>query len=416
MNAMPAKDAVSNMSREGFSPNEPLSLVGVCLDEDTWGLLKAFADRAPLIKLRGNLDRYRVSDDDSVLQWIGEPAPDVCRIDFDKDRRSATIVAEHIHSSAPETGIFAVSSQSQPDLIIQSMRSGCREYLVKPVDREQLLNAVARVAGRRKERKGTEKAQILAFLGAKGGCGVTTLVTHLGALLSKSYSRKTLAIDLHPDIGDAALYLRLTKYKYHSFELLENIDRLDSEFLQSFVLQHSSGLDVIPAPEGPETAHTVAANAVSQTLDFLSSRYEFILIDLPPTLTEQGLEVIRYCDQIYVVTVAEVAALRNVVRQVDYFTRKQIPRDHIHVILNRHQKRALVTDEQIEKVIHGKIFWKVPNQYASVMKAVSGGDPINQLSSSDVAKNLYQLAATIGKKPSGEDKKKVSRGILGLWK
>jgi pilus assembly protein CpaE len=272
------------------------------------------------------------------------------------------------------------------------------------------------VAGRRKEKKGTEKAQVLTFIGAKGGCGVTTLVTHLGALLSRSYSRKSLALDLHPDIGDAALYLRLTKYKYHSYELLENTDRLDAEFLQSFVLQHSSGLDVIPAPEGPDATHTTAANAVGHALDFLSSRYEFILIDLPPLLTEQGLEVLRYSDQIYVITVAEVAALRNVVRQVDYFTRKQISRDRIHVILNRHQKRALVTDEQIEKVIHGKIFWKVPNQYASVMKAISGGDPIDQLSSSDVAKNLYQLAGNIGKKPHTEDKKKANRGILGLWK
>ena len=381
MNAMTAKDSLSSISRERFSPGEPLTLVGICLDEDTWLLLKAFAERAPLA-LRENFDKYQVAENDSVAEWIGKPAPNICLIDFDKDRRSATIVAENIHASAPETAIFAVSTHSQPELIIQSMRSGCSEYLVKPIDREQILNAVARVAGRRKEKKETYKAQVIAFVGAKGGCGVTTLVTQLGALLAKSYSRKTLIIDLHPDMGDAALYLRLTKYNYHSFELLENTDRLDAEFLQSFILQHSSGLDVIPAPEGPDATHTTAANAVGHALDFLSSRYEFILIDLPPLLTEQGLEVLRYSDQIYVVTVAEVAALRNVVRQVDYFTRKQIPRDRIHVILNRHQKRALVTDEQIEKVIHGKIFWKVPNQYASVMKAISGGDPTSQLSRS----------------------------------
>jgi pilus assembly protein CpaE len=416
MNAMAAKDAVSNMSREGFSSNEPLTLVGVCLDEDTWGLLKAFAERAPLTKLRRNFDKYHVNDDESVLEWIGEPMPDVCLVDFDRDRRSATIVAENIHSSAPETAIFAVSSQSQSDLIIQSMRSGCREYLVKPVDREQLLNAVARVAGRRKEKKEVDKAQVLAFVGAKGGCGVTTLVTQLGALLAKCYSRKALLLDLHPDAGDAALYLRLTKYKYHSFELLENTDRLDAEFLQSFVLQHSSGLHVIPAPEGGEATHSATATAVNHTLEFLGSRYEFILVDLPTVFTEESLEVIRDCAQLYIVTVAEVAALRNVVRQADYFTRKQIPRERIRVVLNRHQKRALVTDEQIEKVIHGKIFWKVPNQYASVMKAISGGDPTSQLSSSDVAKNLHQLAATIGEKPSSKDTRKASRGILGLWK
>ena len=45
---------------------------------------------------------------------------------------------------------------------------------------------MARVGGRRKEKKEQAKAQMLAFVGAKGGCGVTTIVTQLGALLSQS--------------------------------------------------------------------------------------------------------------------------------------------------------------------------------------------------------------------------------------
>jgi pilus assembly protein CpaE len=415
MNAMTAKDPLNTLARKSSSPHESLSLLGVCLDEDTWELLKAFAESAPLIQLRGNFNSYRVSESDSVMEWTGDPAPDICLIDFDKDRRSATLVAERIHSSAPETALFAISAQSQSDLIIQSMRSGCSEYLVKPIDREQMLNAVARVAGRRREKKETYKAQILAFVGAKGGCGVTTLVTQIGALLAKSHSRKTLIVDLHPDIGDAALYLRLTKYKYNSFELLENTDRLDAELLQSFVLQHSSGLDVIPAPEGTEPAHNIAPGAVEQTFDFLRMRYEFILVDLPPVLTEESLEVIHCCEQLYVVTVAEVAALRNVVRQLDYFSRKQVPHDCIQVVLNRHQKRAPITDEQIEKAIRRKIYRRVPNEYARVMKTIHGGDPIGQLSSSDVTRNLNEWARAIGSKQGSEEKKKEGLGILGLW-
>ncbi len=414
MDSMTSKDKASSVTREGFLPNEPLTLAGVCLDNDSWGLLTSFAERAPLVELKGNFDRYRTAESESITEWLGSPPPNICLIDFDKDRRSATTIAEKIHSSAPDTSIFAVSSQAQPDLIIQSMRSGCTEYLVKPVDREQMLNAVARVAGRRKEKKGTYKAQVLAFVGAKGGSGVTTMVTQLGALLAKTYLRKSIILDLHPDIGDAALYLRLTKYKYHSFELLENTDRLDAELLQSFVLSHSSGVDLIPAPEGGEAFRRIPAGAVTQTLDFMRSRYEFILVDLPTLITEESLDVIRDCDQLYLVTVAEVAALRNVVRQIEYFTRKQIPQERIRVVLNRHQKRALVTEEQIEKVIKQKIFWKVPNQYAHVVKTIHGGDPIGEISNSDVTRNLSEWARVIGKKP-GDARKKEGLGILGLW-
>ena len=401
--------------RDSIPPGEPLSLVSVCLDKDTWGILKLFTDSTAMVRLQKHLSDYRVNDHESVLEWIGDPPPDICLLDFDSDRRSAAMVAETIHSDAPETAIFAVSSQSQPDLIIQAMRSGCSEYLLKPLDPEQLLNAVARVGGRRKEKRESDRAQMLAFIGAKGGCGVTTLVTQLGALLASSCSRKTLVLDLHSDFGDAALYLGLTKYRYHFFELAENTDRLDADLLQSFVLHHSSGLDLIPAPHGTEPAHRMAPSALNHVIDFVRSRYDFILVDLPPGLNDENLELLRHCDQVNVVTVAEVSALRNVVRQTDYFTRKHISADRIKIVLNRHQKRALITEAQIEKSIGQKIFWKVPNQYVHVVKTISGGDPESQLPTSDVAKNLHDWATAIGRKSGAEEKKREGRGLLGFW-
>ena len=414
MNPMSIRDAINSSPRENFSTSEPLSVVGVCLDEDTWTVLKQFAESAPLIRLRSHLSEYRVQDTDSATDWLGSPAPDICIVDFDRDRRRAALAAESIHSAAPETAVFAVSTDAQPDLIIQAMRSGCSEYLLKPMGREQLLNAVARVGGRRKDRLQPFKAQVLAFMGAKGGCGVTSVVTQLGAMLANSFSKKTLIVDLHPDFGDAALYLGLTKYRYHFFELVENNDRLDAELLGSFLAHHSSGLDLIPAPEGTDAPRRILPGAVAQTFEFLRMRYDFILVDMAPGLSDENLEMIRHCDQLHVVTVSEVSALRNVVRHLDYLTRKEIPRERFRVVLNRHQKRALISDTEIEKTIGQRIFWKVPNQYAHVVKAINGGDPVAQLSSSDVTKNLRELASSLGAKPAAQDKKKESSGFLGL--
>ena len=238
------------------------------------------------------------------------------------------------------------------------------------------------------------------------------MITQFGALLANSYSRKTLIVDLHPEFGDAALYLGLTKPRYHFFELLENTERMDADFLQSFLMHHSSGLDLIPAPDGSEPPREVIPDAMSQTCDFLRLRYEFVLVDLPPGLNDDNFELLRDCDQLYLVTVAEVSAVRNLVRQIGHLRRKDIAPEKIQVILNRHQNRSAVTDAQIEKVIGQKIFWRVPNQYAQVMKTIHEGDPVAQLSNSEVARNLNEWAGAIGRKPGTEEKKS---GILGLW-
>lgn len=418
MTGMTAKDSLN--SAWDFSPNEPLSLVAICLDSPSMQLLRAFAESASF-RIQKYLENYRVEDYESVFEWIGDPPPSVCILDFDEDRRSATSVAERIHSDSPETAIFAISSQSEPGAIIEAMRSGCSEYLVKPIDQEQLLQALARIGGRRKEKKDKKEhqnARILTFSGAKGGCGVTTVVTQLGALLASSFGRKTLVVDLHPDCGDAALYLGLTKYRYHFYELLDNTERLDAELLEGFVLHHSSGVDIIPAPGDIETARNINPAALEHTLDFLRQRYEFILIDAPPGLNDENLEFIRQSDQLYIVTVAEVSALRNVVRHAEYLTRKQVPQDKVRVVLNRHQKHGVITDEQIERVIQQKIFWKVPNQYVQVLRTISAGNPVENLSKSEVTRNLEGWAGAIGKKPTSADDqqgKKQARGILGLW-
>ena len=179
-------------------------------------------------------------------------------------------------------------------------------------------------------------------------------------------------------------------------------------------MQHSSGLDLIPAPDGGEAMHELQPGAISQTFDFLRPRYEFIMVDFPVGLNEKNFELVRSCDQLYLITVAEVAAIRNVVRQTEYFMRNDIPREKIRVVLNRHQKRNLIDDAQIEKAIQQQIHWRIPNHYSQVVKTIHEGDPVAQLTSSEVGRNLKEWAGVIGKKP-GSDEKKEGGGFLGLW-
>ena len=106
MNPMSIRDSLNSSPRESFSTSDPLTVVGVCLDEETWTVLKQFADSAPLIKLRSHLSDYRTQESDST-EWLGDPHPDICIVDFDRDRRKAAAVAENIHSAASDTAIFA---------------------------------------------------------------------------------------------------------------------------------------------------------------------------------------------------------------------------------------------------------------------------------------------------------------------
>ena len=396
-----------------FQLGGAVRLATICLDATSAQGLGDFAASTPLVRLQAEISDYLTDDRDLPAQWTRSLQFDICVIDFDRDRGRARTTAEKIHASLPEVAVFAVSSDSQPDRIIQAMRSGCSEYLLKPLTHDQLLQSIARVAARKKETQ--TNAQIVAFLGAKGGVGVTMMATHLGAILAKSHSRRTLLIDLHPAFGDAELYLGLLKYQYSFRDLAENFERLDSDLLQSFVLHHRSGLDLLPAPGAPQTGRRTGPAAIGATLDFLRYRYDILLIDCPPGLSEDTLEAIQRADQLCVVAVPEIAALRNAARCLDSLGRIQYPREKIGVVINRWMKRSTISDEQIEDAIHTQIFWKLPNQYYEVIRIINDGDPSARSSASELSRSLSNLAAHIvSKAGSNPEAAKTNKGLLAM--
>jgi pilus assembly protein CpaE len=402
----------NNASSSDSSGSQQLSVLTIALDRESQRLLKLWLSTANLREMPN------YPEADAFQESTGNLGPDVCLIDFDRDSSKAFRVAEHIRQDSPDTAIFAVSSDAQPDVIIQAMRSGCREYLFKPLVRDQLLQAITRAGGRRRERKDRSNSQVMTFIGAKGGCGVTTIATQLGALLASSGSKKTLLLDLHPSLGDAALYLGFTNSKYHAYELMENTDRLDAALLQSIALHHSSGLDILPAPNDFENSRHASSGAISQMFSFLRLWYEFILLDIPAGLNDYTDKLISHSEQLYIVTVAEVSALRNASRIVDYFDQEDVPDDKVRVILNRFEKRSPIPESQIEKLIQRKIFWTVPNQYHQAVKTISSGDSKGDISRSELIRNLKGWADSIAAGARSEadaraNKKK--RGILGLF-
>jgi pilus assembly protein CpaE len=393
---------------------DSLSLVTICLDTEFARQLRSFIDSTPLAQLVSELQHYLADEGDTIfIDRLKDLGPDICMIDFDRDREKAGRTAEKIHEALPNTAIFACSSNAQPDLIIRAMRSGCGEYLIKPVDRDQLLEAMARVGSRKKEKKEQVAGQVLAFLGAKGGTGVTTLAIHLAAVLAQRFSQRTLLVDLHPDLGDAALFLGLARHQYHFYDLAENTHRLDAELLQGFLVQHASGLDVVPAPDGLDMPRRVAPDAVERTLEFLRLQYKFVVVDCQNGLSEQNLTVIDHADQLYLVATPEVPAVRDVARHLEFLGRFDYSRDKVRVVINRHSKSSPISDVDIEKAIRRGIYWMVPNQYGDVIKSINTGNPLSLVAKSEFMRSLVDWAQALVGKPS-ELPKKESKGLFGF--
>jgi pilus assembly protein CpaE len=358
-----------------------ITVVGVCLDPPTYEAISYFMAGVPGALVIGNLDHYAGAERE-IGRALELARACVCFIDYDRNVGEANWIAERLRAEHAAVYGFAVSSSSEPETIIGAMRAGCVEYLIKPVQPERVLDGLARVEAKQKEKaRAKVRGKIITLLGAKGGTGVTSLSIHLALELAQQ-GRKCLLVDQHPGLGDASTYLGMTRHQYSFNELASNMDRLDEDLLKGFLLNHDSGLHVLDSSDAVDAPYGAPASGVEHTLAFLADAYQFVVVDCPPALTEATRACIAMSAQIAIVMTADLSSVRNTGSYIDYLTKLGYGSSTIYVVLNRYAKKAPLSDDRIEESLGHPISLRVPNNFNEVIRAINSGTPVSSANKS----------------------------------
>ncbi len=357
-------------------------------------------------------DAARPDGDRVALQKLLRAEVSVCIIDFDSDRDSAVKGANSIQQTLHGRGtLIAVSGKNDPALILEAMRAGCNEYLIKPVSVEQLADALQRLRARASARKpvpAKPPGRILALLGARGGAGTTTLAVHLGCFLVRQHGKKTLILDEHSRLGHVSLYLGENQSTYHFYELVRNISRLDESLLQGFVVHHSDCLDILPSPDVFDDSANVSLEDVHRAIRFLGQNYEFVVIDCPHGVHNLSLTTIDCCDELFLIATPDVPALRDLSRYIDRLLQSNVPASKLKVVINRYSSEGALTLEQIEKAIRQPIAITIPNASSDLIRAMNTGNPVLPERKSEFALQMKKWAASLvrGEAPEAPEPKR----------
>ncbi len=383
-----------------------MQVICIHLDDASEGVLRRSMSGLKEFDLAATFHQYFGEKDATLVRFIRDHRPDVCVIDLDREREMSMETVEYFRRTTPASmAIFAVSSSVDSESIIAAMRCGCTEYLTKPLQEERVKDALVQLVKKRKQTE-TPAAQgkLIAFKGVKGGVGTTTLAIQLAHSLAKREHR-TLLIDAHTDLGDATLHLGLEHHNYGFYELVHNLQRLDAELLQGFVLKHSSGLDLLPSPEMLGSSSRVTGDSVLLTLKALTRMYDYVFVDCMPGMGDLTLAVLEASDELNLVSSADLPSARNLARYSEYLTRLDYPSSKTRVLINRRSKNSSISVDQIEKVLGRKVSAVVPHCEGELTEAISTGIPIPVRSRSDLMQIISKLADSI----DGGNEKKSSQ-------
>ncbi len=323
-------------------------------------------------------------------------------VDFDEDPRLALQTAECLRQSFfHKIAILAFSSTNDPDLLLRAMRAGYSGFLARPFDSSQFLETLDEFDHRWSTTisRPQNSGKILSFFGAKGGVGTTTLAVHLAMYLVSTSNKKVLLIDNHPQLGHVSLYLGMDGSQHHFYDLVQNVSRLDEELLRGFIATHSSGLDILSSPDVYGGVWKTDTDSVERTLEFLSSQYDFVVLDCEASFDDINLAAISLSHWIYLIATPEIGAIRDLSRYVDGLIQNEPATKKLQVVINRSSSHEAVKIEQIEKAIHLPIAFRIANNYSQLVQSINIGEPVAANSKSDFSLQMKQWCSGLAGVP-----------------
>ena len=279
--------------------------------------------------------------------------------------------------------IVAVMPSFDGAAVRRLMQLRVADFLVKPVPPVELAQTCARVA-KKPAATDTAEAQILTFLPAVGGAGVTTMAVQTAMLLLNSGARgktATCLVDLDFQHGACADYLDIEP-RLNLGEIEPRPERLDRQLLEVMISQHASGLSVVAAPNRPAEMRSFDPDVVTRLLDLVSSHFDYVVFDMPRTWFSWTDSVLLGSNQLYIVTEATVPGLRQARQLVEAVRERLGDGPKPQVVINRFEQRLFahgLRRTDIEQALGDSFRTTIPNNYGLVREAIDRGVPLDEI-------------------------------------
>ncbi|MGI5892019.1 MAG: ParA family protein [Bacillota bacterium] len=244
--------------------------------------------------------------------------------------------------------------------------------------------------------------KVVAVVNQKGGVAKTTTVVNLSSYLAKE-GKKMLLVDMDPQ-GNATSGVGIDrrKVKYCVYDVLINGAPAESVILTS----QFENLDILPATIQLAGAEIELVSAISResklkkALKPLKGRYDYMLLDCPPSLGLLTLNALTAADSIIVPLQCEYYALEGVSQLMNTF---ELVKRHLNstlalegVLLTMYDARTNLSAqvaEEVKEYFAEKVFDAIIPRSIRLSEAPSHGLPICYYDPKSKGAEYYQQLA-----------------------
>lgn len=328
---------------------------------------------------------------DEALAFARHLKPDVVLMDINMPLMDGITATERMTLEQPQIGIIIMSVQGEQEYLRKAMMAGAREYLIKPPSGDELVATIRRVyevEWKRRQSMGAvvqsaikeeqrEPGRVISVFSTKGGVGKSIIAVNLAVSLKNTTNLRVAMLDLDLQFGDVAMLLDLLP-KRTIADLVSEPEHMDKEMLEGYMIEHDSGVRVLPAPLRPEYAEMINGRHIESIIKILKESYDYIVVDTCQSFQDTILAALDASDLIYMVTTLDVPTIKNIKLGLEVMSSLHYENDRVKIILNRSTAEMGVSIQDLTSSIRYAVACQLPSDGKVVVGSANRGIPFVQ--------------------------------------
>lgn len=286
----------------------------------------------------------------AIAHYHENPTPNLIMLESHHARAQLVAELDELAQSCdPGTKVVIVGRANDVVLYRDLMKRGISEYLVAPVSAFELMECLSNLYN---NPDSDPVGQVLAFIGAKGGVGSSTICHNVAWSLSEALATNIVIADMDLAFGTTGLDFNQDPVQGIA-DALQNPDRLDEVLLDRLLTTCSKHLSIFAAPVVLDRDYEMTPEGCETVIDVVRQNVPFVAVDLPHTWAPWTKRLLMQADEIVITAMPDLANLRNAKNLVDLLktARKNDSVPHLVINMANMQKRPEITPKEFESAL-----------------------------------------------------------------
>jgi pilus assembly protein CpaE len=387
-------------------PIPRISIQAFCEDPGTAEALQASTADRRLAKSHVSVHMGGASA--AVAHYLESPTPNLIIVETTLPRAQMLAELDRLAECCDAgTKVVVIGHLNDVVLYRDLLKRGVSEYLIAPISPMQFIEALSNLYN---DPATDPVGNIIAFIGAKGGVGSSTVCHNVAWAMSEVLKSNVVVADLDLAFGTTGLDFNQDPVQGIA-EALQSPERLDEVLLDRLLTKCSERLSIFAAPVVLDRDYDISADACDIVLDIVRQNVPFVAVDLPHTWTPWVKRVLLQADEIVVTAVPDLANLRNAKNVVDLLRQSRTNDGPPHLVINmaKTPKRPEIAVKEFAVALDIEPTQVIEFDSESFGLAANNGQMIEEYSGkAKAAQQFRELALTLAHRKEPKEEKKAS--------